>query len=157
MIIIDTASIHHSLRSIGKKLDYINFILFLKEKHPSEIVIVLADKNAEIFVKYLKKIPDIIIIEKEAYKKKITKTHKVWYLSFAVDIALITHSYYATREKIIIVSTDSEILPILNTFQVELYGIGTPKILREHSLYNDVPEQYLIDSTQLVKKETDVK
>lgn len=155
MIIIDTASIHHSLRAIGKKLDYANYISYLSKQHSDTNITVLADKHATIFLKYLNKIPDIKIHEKEAYKKKITKTNKVWYLSFAVDIALLTHSFYATREKIIIVSTDVEILPILETFPTEitLYGIGTPKVLRDINNYIDIPESFLLES---IKKDTNV-
>lgn len=151
MIIIDTASIHHSLRAIGKKLDYINFILYLKNLYETDKVVVFVDKNASVFVKYLNKIPDITVIQKEAYKKKITSTQKIWYLSFAVDIAL---SMYIQREKIIIVSTDIEILPILNqNIKVDLYGIGTPRILREHSQYCDIPSQYLLNNIKEKRNE----
>lgn len=150
MILIDTASIHHSLRAVGKVLDYKSFITYLQDKYQDTDITIFADKNATGFVDYLNTL-GVEVVTKEPLKKKISDGKRIWYLSFAVDMALCFVEYercsqlvYPRILPITIVSTDIEILPIC-AYRMEVYGIGIPRMIRDTVKTYDIPSIYMKD------------
>lgn len=142
MILIDTASIYHSLKAVGKRLDYDSFIKYLLETHGKQRTVVLyVDAEAEGFLKYLSTLEGITIVTKPKIRKKISKKQRIWYLSFAVDISLSC----TDSSQLVLVTTDVECVPICeHVLECTLYGLGIPKALRDACDYVfDIPEQYL--------------
>lgn len=141
MILIDTASIYHSLKAVGKRLDYNSFIKYLLETHGKQRTVVLyVDAEAEGFLKYLSTLEGINIITKPKIRKKISKKQRIWYLSFAVDMSLMM----GENTSYVLVTTDVECVPICDQRTCTLYGLGIPKALRDVSeKVFDIPEQYL--------------
>lgn len=146
-LLIDTASLHHSASAVNKRIDYALLIKTISVLH-SEIfdTRIFVDANATGFIKYLESVGlDCEIITKEPIKKRVGKGERKWYLSFAVDIALHAMS------NSIIVSTDIEIDSVLihNQHNI-LYGLGIPKILRDHTKWYDLPSYCLTEKTNVI-------
>jgi hypothetical protein len=138
--LIDTISLNHSLKAVGRRLNYESFRFFLQAELGDLEFKFFADEESSGFITYLEKLEfEKRIFTKKAYKKKISDTTKIWYLSFAVDISL------EFKAGDIVVSNDLELLPLFKHRPVyKLYGLGIPLLLREHADWENLPDVCLI-------------
>jgi len=144
MILIDTNSLYHSISRAypGKKLDYAKYIEYLMNKYSIKDVVLFVDDNAVGFLKYIFNL-NHTIVSKKPYRKKINESTKIWYLSFAVDIALCCPD----KGTIVLCTSDYECLPICMLYRerIALCGVGVPNDLREvANTYENIPEEFLI-------------
>lgn len=166
ILLVDTCSVHHSLMAMGKELQYKEYIDILEHQNAfidcfSEIVF-FVNENATSFIKYLEKnFPLSTTVTKLPVRKKLADK-RVWYLSMAVDIALLisgtSHFAYSLGEESIqvleedylIISTDIELEPVLKMFpkNITLYGRGVPAALRKHVPHFDIPDNFLKDRSK---------
>lgn len=157
-LLIDTASIHHSVCAINKRVDYGSLVSYMRTQYVLGEIVFFVDENAISFIKYLKskfENDPVTIIMKKPFRKKIAPGQRVWYLSFAVEMALtmglMDRRMFLDCLEPIIVSTDIEIQGILKQYKdTTLYGIGIPKLLRDHVKWSDIPSHCLMEKPNVI-------
>lgn len=140
--LIDTVSLNHALKATHRKLDYSTLMEYILNTYGVNTFTFFVDEDAKAFHKYIGNVKegehqfDKTIFTKRPYRKRIGPGDRIWYISFAVEIGLVAQGGD------IVISCDSEILPVLKKHAITLMGLGIPHELRDAANYWDnIPDE----------------